>query len=112
MQSKLDIPEPLLFCLYMAVDLEDIRRRLQKKATFEAALADLQKQLRDNPTLAGQDAVFDLIKRISTLLKTRYTSPAFWRAGRSVFETAKVGDVLSLHTADAPMSSKYSSTSP
>ena len=105
MQSKLEITVPLLLYRYMAVDLEDIRKRLQKKATFEAALADLQRQLRDDPTLAGQDAVFDLIKRISVLLKTRYTWPAFWRAGRSVFETAKVGDMLSSFSAEAPMSS-------
>ena len=105
MQSKLEIPGPLLLYRYMAVDLEDIRKRIQKKATFEAALADLQRQLRDDPTLAGQDAVFDLIKRISILLKTRYTSPAFWRAGRSVFETAKVGDTLSSFSAEVPMSS-------
>ena len=74
----------------MAVDLEDIRKRVSKKAAFEDAVADLKKLLGDNPRLIRQDAVFDLLKRIMVLLKTRFTSPAFWRAGRALYETAKV----------------------
>lgn len=78
------------------MDLEDIKRRLSKKATFENAVADLQKLLRDSPDLVSQDAVFDLMKRIMVLLRTRFTSPAFWRAGRGLYETAKVNTCLAL----------------
>ena len=80
----------------MAVDLEDIKLRLSKKATFEIAVADLHKLLRDSPGLISQDAAFDLIKRIMLLLRTRFTSPAFWRAGRGLCETAKVNTCLAL----------------
>ena len=78
----------------MAVDLEDIKKRVSKKATFENAVADLQTLLRDNPSFVSEDAVFDLIKRIMVLLMTRFTSPAFWRAGRDLYTTAKVAIVL------------------
>ena len=80
----------------MAVDLDDIKRRVSKKATFEDAVADLQKLLEDQLSHVSQDAVFDLMKRIMVLLKTRFTSPAFWRAGRGLYETAKVSTCLAL----------------
>lgn len=78
----------------MALDLEDIKKRVSKKATFENAVADLQTLLRDNPSFVSEDAVFDLIKRIMVLLRTRFTSPAFWGAGRNLYTTAKVANVL------------------
>lgn len=74
----------------MAVELDDIKRRVSKKATFEDAVADLQKLLEDNHSHVNHDAVFDLMKRIMVLLRTRFISPAFWRAGRGLYETAKV----------------------
>ena len=74
--------------------LEDIKRRVSKKATFEDAVADLQKLLQENFSLVSQDAVFDIMKRIMVLLRTRFTSPAFWRAGRGLYETAKVNTCL------------------
>jgi hypothetical protein len=78
----------------MAADLEDIRKRVSKKVTFENALADLQTLLRDKPSFVREDAVFDLIKRIMVLLRTRFTSPAFWRAGRNLYIMAKVANIL------------------
>ena len=91
----------------MAVDLEDIRKRVSKKATFEEAVADLQKLLRDNPSQISQEAVFNLMERIMVLLRTRFTSPAFWRAGRGLYETAKVGDRFCLEMIDSCQNSNF-----
>lgn len=80
----------------MAATLDEIKERMSKKATFEIAVTDLQNLLGDKPSVVSQDAVFDLLKRVMVMLRTRFTSPAFWKAGRSLYETAKVPDGLCL----------------
>ena len=74
----------------MGVHLAEIRQRLGKKTTFEAALADLQAIVRADPGIAANAAFQDVVQRSTALLKSRYTSPAFWTAGRRLYEAARV----------------------
>ena len=67
---------------------QGVRARLAKKATFEAAVADLEKALRASPAAASDPAVAELIERSFTLLRTRYTAPGFWNAGRALYASA------------------------
>ena len=62
-----------------------VRARLAKKATFEAAVADLVKALHASPAAATDPAIAELIERSFTLLRTRYTAPGFWSAGRALY---------------------------
>jgi hypothetical protein len=70
--------------------MEDCRRRLGKKATFEAALADLQSALADNPSLIEEADFNDTVQRSFTVLKSRYSGPAFWSAGRKLYQAVQV----------------------
>ena len=77
--------------------LGDIRKQLGRKATFEAAVSELAGivaqpggALSSRDGAVDWDAVWDVVHRVFVLLKTRYTSPAFWRAGRCLFAAAKV----------------------
>ena len=67
---------------------QGVRARLAKKATFEAAVADLGKALRASPAAASDPAIAELIERSFTLLRTRYTAPGFWSAGRALYASA------------------------
>lgn len=68
-------------------DLEKCRTRLSKKATFESAIADACLLMRRNPAQVGlapvQVKLIEVCTRFMTLLKTRYTSSAFWTAGKN-----------------------------
>ena len=67
---------------------QGVKARLAKKATFEAAVADLVKALHASPAAASDPAVAELIERSFTLLRTRYTAPGFWSAGRALYASA------------------------
>lgn len=63
--------------------LSDLKQRLERKATFEAAVKEL--------TGAHSDAAaLDLVPRVYTLLKARHTSPAAWKAGLELFRAVQV----------------------
>ncbi len=71
-----------------AAKCQVLRARLAKKATFEAALRDLQACIAADPAAACDPAVEALVGRSFTLLRTRYSSRAFWRAGRELYAGA------------------------
>jgi hypothetical protein len=80
----------------------ELKQRLEKKATFEAAVKELKARLQDpnvpEPALAE---LLQLCSRVATLLKTLYANPAFFRAGSDLFQAAIVSahvDDLCLHT--------------
>ena len=74
----------------MGLSLEAIRTRLGKKTTFETAVADLLAFLYADPGIAASPEFQDIVQRSATLLKSRYTAPAFWTAGRRLYQAAKV----------------------
>ena len=79
-------------------DLIDIRARLGKRSTFEGAAGELTSLLLQRARCRQLDAAhapepldaeaFQAVQRCATLLRTRYTSPAFWRAAQLLFQTA------------------------
>lgn len=78
---------------FITTGLEASRSNLAKKATFEAALQDISEIIKSNP---GQFALsevesklVEVLARCVTLLKTRYTSLAFWTAVSKLLETAQ-----------------------
>lgn len=93
--------------------ISDIQARMCKRATFEAAVAELTtvllrhaRQQRmshgDTPTATATDQhEWDAVSRCAMLLRTRYTSPAFWRAGRFLFLAAAAVAHTSQHKAAA-----------
>lgn len=70
--------------------LHDVRQKLSKKATFEQALVALQQILVESPELSRDVEFSATLQRSFTLLKTRYTAPAFWSAGKKLYQAVKV----------------------
>jgi hypothetical protein len=69
----------------------DLKQRLERKATFEAAVKELTFAVQalstaDSPTALNAD----LVTRVHTLLKARYSNPAFWKAGLELFIAVEV----------------------
>jgi hypothetical protein len=69
----------------------DLKQRLERKATFEAAVKELTFAVQalstaDSPTALNAD----LVTRVHTLLKARYSNPAFWKAGLELFNAVQV----------------------
>ena len=75
-------------------DLQGCQTRLAKKATFEKAVTDIGHLIRNNaiqfalPTV--QNKLLEVVARCMTLLKTRYTSSAFWKAGSDLLVECQV----------------------
>jgi hypothetical protein len=76
---------------------QDLKQRLERKATFEAAVKELTcavKALSPSDTVASAAATagaeLDLVPRVHTLLKARYSNPAFWKAGLELFKAVQV----------------------
>lgn len=66
--------------------LEELKQQLEKKGTFSAAVAGLKelvKQARNQPRCSPD--LLQVVTRCHTLLKARYTNPAFWKAGQALF---------------------------
>ncbi len=78
----------------MIAGMEDIRRRLGKKSTFESAVTDLLRALHDDPRNVNRDDFNDCVQRSFTVLRSRYTAPAFWSAGKKLYEAVQVTPVL------------------
>lgn len=79
----------------MEAHLKDVRKRLAKKATFEKAVSELQDALYEDPELVYSNEFISTVQRSYTLLKSRYTTPAFWSAGRSLYKAVQVHAVPS-----------------
>lgn len=68
----------------------ELKQRLEKRATFEAAVKDLTQAVRAQ---AGADeSLYTLVPRVHTLLKARYSNPAFWKAGLDLAHAVEVCD--------------------
>jgi hypothetical protein len=73
----------------------ELKQRLEKKATFEAAVKELKAKLQDSSV--PEPALVELLQlcsRVATLLKTRYANPAFFRAGSDLFRVAIVSSTV------------------
>eukprot|EP00878_Enallax_costatus_P002103 GHUV01002270.1.p1 GENE.GHUV01002270.1~~GHUV01002270.1.p1 ORF type:complete len:347 (+),score=121.21 GHUV01002270.1:142-1182(+) len=69
--------------------VQDMRKQLEKKATFESAVKSLRAQLQQ-PTTSEADLgeLLDCCNRVNTLLKARYSSISFWNAGLDLYKAA------------------------
>lgn len=77
----------------MAQLLTEIEAQLKKKSSFEEGVTRLKDFLQCSFEESGQDArekAIRLVGRVHTLLRTRYSSLAFWKAGAELFNAAKV----------------------
>jgi hypothetical protein len=72
----------------MPAALLDIKQRLEKKATFSAAVQELIIALQEQQ--ADPTEYLPLVTRCHALLKARYSSPVVWRLGKSLFTAAAV----------------------
>jgi hypothetical protein len=76
---------------------QDLKQRLERKATFEAAVKQLTCAVRalgpSHTPAAAAAAELDLVPRVHTLLKARYSNPAFWKAGLELFSAVQVSTV-------------------
>jgi E3 ubiquitin-protein ligase AIP2 len=74
--------------------LQGLREQLGKKQTFESAVCSAQSlfkyEFSDDCTTAIKEAWVALLQRCMTLLRTRFTSPAYWQAGYNLFTQAQV----------------------
>lgn len=80
----------------MSQALTEIEAQLKKKGSFEEGVTRLKDFLQCSFEGSAGDArkeAIRLIGRVHTLLRTRYSSLAFWKAGVSLFNAAKVCDV-------------------
>lgn len=78
----------------LATDVEAIRKGLSAKKTFVKATKQLSVLVAQAYLPAGKpgrDSLFGAAQRVATLLKSRYTSPLYWRAGCTVFMSAVRG---------------------
>lgn len=79
----------------MTAAAAELKKRLEKKATFEAAVKDLNSRLQSpgvqEPALVE---LLELCSRVHALLKARYSNPAFFRAGLDLYKTAIVSSSL------------------
>lgn len=94
------MPASILLDPSVISELEGCRARLGKKATFEAALDDTAHIISGRSSqfsdTAVQSKLLDLLARSMTLLRTRHTSVAFWRAEQRLLAASKVGILASL----------------
>ena len=78
----------------MAVSsLPEIIKRLHRRSSFEGAASELLHLLRSEAAAGLEQPsadVFKALTRCRTILKTRFTSPAFWQAGGQLCDTAQV----------------------
>lgn len=81
----------------MTVDWPAARAGISKKASFEATVGQLfafceQQRAAQQLLGAGDEReLLALLRRMATLLKTRYSSPVFWRCGAALLTAAQVG---------------------
>ena len=78
-------------------DLAELRRSLEKRATFEKAARDLETLTRTDAVFSSSAEAMLLAKRGIAILRARHTNPSFWTAGHSFI---KVGCAKPLFTQD------------
>ncbi|KNA10246.1 hypothetical protein SOVF_146120 [Spinacia oleracea] len=80
--------------------LHQLRTQLNKKQTFESAVSSIKSLLLESYSAASlptQKVFYDVISRVATVLRTRYTFPAYLLAGAEVLEIA---DRLAVNAAE------------
>ena len=73
----------------MAVDVarvSQIRSNLARKATFEKAVAEARAWAEADGRFATSPEAVQLASRCIALLRSRYTSTAFWKASLDLFQ--------------------------
>ena len=75
----------------MIDELDSVEENLGKKATFVDAVEQATLTIRQYDTMPepAKQKIFAISKRTGQLLKSRYTMPNFWRAGRDLFIAAE-----------------------
>ncbi|KAF3776675.1 E3 ubiquitin-protein ligase [Nymphaea thermarum] len=68
--------------------LEDLKRKLNRKQSFEEAVASLREILQESYP-SSPPSIYSVISRVSTVLKTRYTASGYWLSGLRLFEEAE-----------------------
>jgi len=69
---------------------DDLKQRLERKATFAAAVKDMTCAIKAlTADTASAAAVLERVPRVHTLLKARYSNPAFWKAGLELFNAVQ-----------------------
>ena len=75
-------------------ELDACRGKLTKKATFETSLKEvirlMHQQTQQFALPEVEQKLLEVSARCVTLLKTRHTLPAFWRAGSELLAQAQV----------------------
>lgn len=79
----------------LSLKLQDLKKMLASKSSFEAAIATLQTlcehEFSDSISSDLKKEWLKIFQRCFTLLRTRYTVHSFWRGGYNLFLSAKVG---------------------
>ncbi|GAX82812.1 hypothetical protein CEUSTIGMA_g10238.t1 [Chlamydomonas eustigma] len=75
------------------VDVQDIKNKLEKKATFKEGVKDLSSALSactlDDKGQEQLNILYPLIQRVHQLLKARHTGIDYWRTGNSLFSISR-----------------------
>lgn len=69
-------------------EVQAVRKALASKKTFVKATKELSQlvgRFYKRADEAGRDSLFGAVQRVATLLRSRYTSTLYWRAGCAVF---------------------------
>ncbi|KAK9131527.1 hypothetical protein Sjap_012014 [Stephania japonica] len=72
--------------------LEDLQKQVGRKNSFEEAVNALKTLLIENYSSASpslKKLMHSAVRRVSTILQTRYTAPGFWFAGKGLFLEAE-----------------------
>ncbi|XP_074320815.1 E3 ubiquitin-protein ligase AIP2 [Silene latifolia] len=72
-------------------ELQQLRTQLNKKQTFESAVTSLKSLLLQSypsSSTSTQKLFYDVVCRVNTVLRTRYTAPGFLLAGVDLLQTA------------------------
>ena len=76
----------------VVADIVAARARLAKRATFEVAISELCTIAEDRTAISSagaQQELWGACCRAHQLLKSRYSSPPFWKAGQRLFISAQ-----------------------
>ncbi|EPS68837.1 hypothetical protein M569_05930, partial [Genlisea aurea] len=73
--------------------LHELQKQLGKKLMFEESVLCITSLLQEHYSSSSpalRKSFYNVICRVSTVLKTRYTSPGFWSAGLKLFQEAQL----------------------
>jgi E3 ubiquitin-protein ligase AIP2 len=72
--------------------LEELQKQLGKKQSFEESVKTITHLIQTRYSSASpslRKSFYDVVCRVATILKSRYTAPGFWLAGLQLFDAAK-----------------------